>query len=179
MAAQTKKMVIIALLVICGALLYIFSQNSGDAGRGTSREGAGAPELTVSDSLSGRKIPASEFAGKVLFINFWASWCAPCKEEMPSIEALFREMSLSDNFRMVTVLYKDSPSTAHEYLKSMGFTFPVYLDADGKTAKKYGVTGVPETYIVDKKGNLVKKIIGGFDWNSPEAKGFIQKLLAQ
>ena len=73
---------------------------------------------------------------------------------MPSIEALYREMMGNDDFRMVTILYRDSAENAFEYMKSRGYTFPVYIDPNGSAARDYGVTGVPETYIIDKQGKL-------------------------
>ncbi|MHB8881707.1 MAG: TlpA family protein disulfide reductase [Thermodesulfovibrionales bacterium] len=162
--------------VAAGLILFLFlTQNKED--RNKAAEGTAAPALFITDPLTGKALPSSEFGGKVLFVNFWASWCQPCKEEMPSLEALYRGMSQTADFRIVTILYKDSPSSAQDYMRSQGFSFPVYVDQDGRSAKKFGVTGVPETYIIGKNGVLVKKIIGGFDWNAPEVKSFIQSLL--
>jgi peroxiredoxin len=96
---------------------------------------------------------------------------------MPSIEALYRDMMRGDDFVMVTILYKDSPENAFEYMKSKGYTFPVYVDPNSSAARNYGVTGVPETYIVDKKGVLVRRVIGGADWNSPDEINQIKALL--
>jgi cytochrome c biogenesis protein CcmG/thiol:disulfide interchange protein DsbE len=174
---KNKTYILLSVFIACAALVFFLyngnNMNKTDGGTGANP----APPLTVTDSVSGKNIPASEYNGKVIFVNFWASWCQPCKEEMPSIEALFREMSSSDKFKMVTILYKDSPSSAFEYMKSQGYTFPVYVDTDGATARQFGVTGVPETYIIDRKGNLVKKVIGGLDSNSPEFKSFLNSLL--
>jgi thiol-disulfide isomerase/thioredoxin len=173
-----RKVILLSVFFAVAAVIFLFSYGGNNLQKPATGNGAdSATVLSVADSLSGKKLSASEYYGKVLFVNFWATWCPPCKEEMPSIEALYREMSSSDNFRMVTILYKDSPSSAHEYMKSQGYTFPVYVDTEGKTARQYGVTGVPETYIVDKKGNLVKRFIGGLDGNSPEFKSFLKSLL--
>ncbi len=95
---------------------------------------------------------------------------------MPSVEALYREMASNDKFVMVTILYKDNPENALAYMKSLGQTVPVYLDPGGETARNYGVTGVPETYIVDKNGTLVKRVIGGADWNSRDEINQIKAL---
>ncbi len=159
-------------------LVFFLSYGCNKPGKSAGGGGAvSAPALTVTDSISGAKIPASEYSGKVIFVNFWASWCPPCKEEMPSIEALYREMSSSADFKMVTILYRDSTKSGFDYMKSQGYTFPVYLDTEGTTASQFGVTGVPETYIIDKKGNLVKRVIGGLDCSSPEFKSFLNSLL--
>jgi thiol-disulfide isomerase/thioredoxin len=142
-------------------------------------EGLSAPELVVTDVSSGQKIDVSQFKGKVIFINFWASWCMPCREEMPSIESLYRELINTDKFTMVTILYKDDSMGASEYMRTGGYTFPVYADSDGISAKKYGVTGVPETYLVDKKGTLRKRVIGAADWSSPDARAYINTLISE
>ena len=138
-----------------------------------------APDFQVFDALSGQKLSSSDLKNKVLFLNFWASWCEPCKEEMPSIEMLNTELASQKDFLMVTILYKDSPSNALGYMKAKGYTFPVYTDTDESSSKNYGVTGVPETYIVDKKGVLRRRVIGGADWNSPEEKFLIDSLLKE
>ncbi|TAN43163.1 MAG: TlpA family protein disulfide reductase [Nitrospirae bacterium] len=174
---KNRGLILGGVFFVAAGLILLMFLSPDKEGRKKTAEGIAAPALLLAEPLTGRAIPASEFSGKVLFVNFWASWCQPCKEEMPSLEALYREMAHTADFRIVTILYKDSPSSALEYMKSQGFSFPVYVDQDGGSAKKFGVTGVPETYIVDKNGVLVKKIIGGFDWNAPEVKSFIQSLL--
>ncbi|MBA4372097.1 MAG: thioredoxin [Thermodesulfovibrio sp.] len=175
---QNKKIILIALCVVAAALFF-FLGRSGKEENIPSGELSIAPTLQVADAATKVKLLPAELQGKVLLINIWASWCQPCKEEMPSLEALYRSMSSTEGFRMITILYKDSPEGALDYMKSQGYTFPVYIDADGVSAKKYGVTGVPETFIVDKQGKLVKKVIGGMDWNSAEVKDYLQALLKQ
>lgn len=95
---------------------------------------------------------------------------------MPSVEALYREMAANNDFIMIMILYNDSHENAFAYMKSQGYTFPVYVDPGGAAARNYGVTGVPETYIIDKKGMLVRRVIGGADWNSPDEKSQIKAL---
>ena len=127
--------------------------------------------------MTGRKLMLSDLKDKVLFVNFWASWCPPCREEMPSIDSLFKAMNGNGKFQMITILYKDPYQDGIGYMKQSGFTFPVYSDSDGITSTNFGVTGVPETYIIDKKGKLRKRVIGPAEWDSPEAKNFINSLL--
>ncbi len=95
---------------------------------------------------------------------------------MPSVEALYRDMAGNNDFVMITILYKDSPESAMSYMKSKGYTFPVYVDSESGSARHYGVTGVPETYISNKKGVLVRRVIGGADWNSPDERNLIKAL---
>ncbi len=166
------KVIIFALLLLAGlAFLFFNATRSSNIGKGS-----GAPGFEVRDAVSGKELSSSGLKNKIIFVNFWASWCQPCKEEMPSIEALYREMMGKEDFVMITILYKDSPENGISYMKSNGYTFPVYVDPDGSSARNYGVTGVPETYIVDKKGVLVRRVIGGADWNSPDEKSQIKAM---
>jgi len=142
-------------------------------------EGISAPMLDVRDAKTGQSIDVSQLKGKVVFVNFWASWCPPCKEEMPSIEALHRDLVKNDAFLMVTILYKDDAKTVTDYMSANSYTFPLFTDNDGISAKRYGVTRVPETYLIDKKGVMRKRVIGPADWNSSEAKAFINSLLSE
>jgi thiol-disulfide isomerase/thioredoxin len=142
-------------------------------------EEIGAPKLDVRDVRTGQSLDLSQLRGKVVFVNFWASWCPPCKEEMPSIEALHRGLLNNDAFIMVTILYKDDVKTAADYMHAYSYTFPLFTDHDGNSASRYGVTGVPETYLIDKKGRLRKRVIGPADWNSSEARALINSLLSE
>jgi DsbE subfamily thiol:disulfide oxidoreductase len=127
--------------------------------------------------MTGRKLTLGDLKNKVLFVNFWASWCPPCKEEMPSIESFSKDMQGNDKFQIITILYKDPYQDGTAYMKQNGYTFPVYSDSNGLVARNFGVTGVPETYVIDKKGILKKRVLGPAEWNTPEAKNFINSLL--
>jgi thiol-disulfide isomerase/thioredoxin len=117
--------------------------------------------------MNRNKIELSDMRGSVVFVNFWATWCESCVDEMPSIEALFGQMSGNKKFRLVTILFRDDESRALSYMKGNGYNFPVFLNPDGSAAKKFGITGVPETFIIDKKGILRDKVIGPAEWDSP------------
>ena len=168
-----NKTLVLAVLLLCGAALFFFVTRRDTVVKKEDR----APSFEVKDAVTGQIVSTADLNDKVIFVNFWASWCQPCKEEMPSIEALYREMAAHKDFVMLTVLYKDSPDNAFAYMKSMGYNFPVFVDPDGNVARDFGVTGVPETYIIDKKGVLVKRVIGGLDWNAPDEKNMIKTLL--
>ena len=142
-------------------------------------EGLQAPALEIRDTVTGQKVDIAQYKGRVLFVNFWATWCPPCREEVPSIEALHRELTGDRRFALITILYKDTEKPAYDYMKANGYTFPVFADHDGTTSSRYKVTGVPETYLVDKKGILRKKIIGALDWNAADARAFINALLIE
>lgn len=176
-----KKNLILAALLLTGLSLiaYFISQRDTREKESLVAVGLHVPNLEVADAVTSRKLSLADFKGKVLFINFWATWCQPCREEMPSMEELFKHFMDNKDFVMLTILFRDDPQTGINYLKQNGFNFPVMLDEEGQTARAYGLTGVPETYIVDKEGILREKIIGPYQWDSPEALELISRLLKE
>jgi cytochrome c biogenesis protein CcmG, thiol:disulfide interchange protein DsbE len=172
---KNKSLIFIVLFIVSALVFILFSNQQ--ANNKIAAIGLNAPEFEFLDPSSKSIVRSSDMKGKVIFLNFWATWCPPCREEIPSIEALYKEMSGNSNFRIVTVLYKDSYENGSEYMRSNGYTFPVYADDNGKSFKDFGLTGVPETYLIDKKGILRKHVIGPADWNSPVEKGLINSLL--
>ena len=172
---QSKKLILLLVFLVAASMMFflLFKNKNAQDDSG----GLYAPLLEIKDELTGRKLSLKDLENKVLFVNFWASWCPPCKEEMPSIESLYKDLRGNSQFEMITILYKESYPYGISYIKENGYTFPVYSDNNGKTAAKFGVTGVPETYIIDKKGQLKKRVLGPAEWNSPEAKDFIHALL--
>lgn len=137
--------------------------------------GKPAPDFNLKDT-QGRFWTLSELRGKVVFINFWATWCPPCREEMPSMENLNRQLS-GKAFQMLTVLNNDDPELADKFVSKVGGTFPVLVDADGRLAAAYGLTGVPETFIVDVDGVLREKFLGPRPWDSQGALDMLGKYL--
>ncbi len=119
-------------------------------------------------SLSGGKYKLSDYRGKVVFINFWATWCATCKVEMPSMEKLYQTFK-KDEFEMLTVSVDKDQSLIKPFMEKYKLTYPTLLDPNSKVAKgAYKTTGVPETFIVNKEGIIVYKAIGPDDWSTPE-----------
>lgn len=171
-----SKKIILLLVFLLTAFFLIFTFVNRIPKQDVA-EGLYAPLLEIKDDMTGRKLMLRDLKDKVLFVNFWASWCPPCREEMPSIESLSKGMYANEKFQMITILYKDPYQDGIAYMKQSGYTFPVYSDSNGITANKFGVTGVPETYLIDKKGKLRKRVLGPAEWNSPEAKDLINSLL--
>jgi thiol-disulfide isomerase/thioredoxin len=109
--------------------------------------------------LNGKEVSLSDFKGKKIFLNFWASWCPPCKAEMPDIEKLYQETKDSDLVILAVNLAEDN-TTVQNFIKNNKYTFPVLLDPDNDAAIKYQIVSIPTSYFIDKEGNIVDKHIG-------------------
>jgi cytochrome c biogenesis protein CcmG/thiol:disulfide interchange protein DsbE len=139
--------------------------------------GMAAPDFSLPD-IEGKTVRLSDYRGKVVFVNFWATWCKPCKEEMPSMEILWDNFK-SEDFVMLAISMdrvttkKDIPP----FIESMKLTFPILTDSWGQTDKRYKLMGVPETYIIDQNGVLREKVIGPRDWTLKDSVATVVQLL--
>jgi thiol-disulfide isomerase/thioredoxin len=141
----------------------------------TPQPGKLAPDFSLVN-LSGQKVRLVDFKGKVVLLNFWATWCPPCREEVPSLAKLDAAM-LGKNFQMLAVaIDKEGKDAVEKYFQSTGVRLPALLDPSGDAGKAFGITGVPETFIIDKQGLIRKKIIGPINWIDPNVIDFLQEL---
>nr|WP_256502643.1 TlpA disulfide reductase family protein [Desulfuromonas sp. KJ2020] len=127
--------------------------------------GSIAPDFTLKN-LKGEPVSLAQFRGKVVFLNFWASWCPPCREEMPSMERLNEVFGSSDFVMLAVNVEDDGPRSVPEWLKENPYTFPILFDPQGQEKMRYGVTAIPETFLIDKKGVVVDRFLGAYDWSS-------------
>ncbi len=143
--------------------------------------GSKAPDFTAVtlDSIP-REKRLADYRGQVVMINVWATWCLPCRVEMPSIEALHKSYG-SKGLKILAVSIDDpgTDSTIRAFVKQYGLTFEVLHDPKGKISDLYDIGGYPETFIVGKDGVIRKKLMQATDWNSPEARGLVERLLAE
>jgi peroxiredoxin len=141
-----------------------------------AQEGGPAPDFALRD-LGGQEIRLSSLRGKVVLLNFWATWCPPCREEIPSMVKLNRVMA-GKPFQMLAVSIDQGGKPAIEaFFKESKSTLPALLDSDGAVGKIYGITGVPETFVIDTKGVIMKKVIGSMDWSDPEVISYLDGLI--
>lgn len=146
------------------------------AGVAEVRENSPAPQITV-NSLTNVPLKLSDLKGKVVLLNFWATWCPPCRDEMPSMMKLNSAMA-GKPFQMVAVsIDEGGVPDIESFFKSSGYSLPTYTDPGGEAVKTYGITGVPESFIIDKNGILVKKVIGPLAWDAPETVSFLEGLM--
>jgi cytochrome c biogenesis protein CcmG/thiol:disulfide interchange protein DsbE len=134
------------------------------------------PDFSLKD-LTGKKVEIKQYKGKIIFLNFWATWCGPCKEEMPSLEVLHRQFK-GDNFVLLTISVDyEGLKPVREFLDKQHYTFPVLLDPNGETLDLFEVKGIPITFIIDKRGRVIGRAIGPRDWKSPEVFSLINILI--
>jgi len=144
--------------------------------------GSKAPEFTAYtlDSAAPRKKTLADYRGQVLMLNVWATWCLPCRVEMPSIEALNKDYA-PKGLKIVAVSI-DDPGTEpaiRAFARQYGLTFEILHDAQGKITEAYDISGYPETFIVGKDGVIRKKLMSATDWNSPDARALVDRLLTE
>jgi cytochrome c biogenesis protein CcmG, thiol:disulfide interchange protein DsbE len=137
------------------------------------RIGSPAPDFTVQDS--DRSITLSQFRGKVVVLNFWATWCPPCIQETPAMVEMQRRMK--DKGVVVLAVSIDADEAAyHKFLKDYNVNMVTVRDEARKASNLYGTFGWPESYIIDRNGVIRRKFIGAVEWNSPEVTEFLTKL---
>jgi cytochrome c biogenesis protein CcmG/thiol:disulfide interchange protein DsbE len=153
----------VGLVVALLALLVwklVHDEGSGIPSALARGEQPPAPAFTLPRLDQEGTLSLADLRGQAVVINFWASWCAPCKEEAPVLEAAWREHR-DDGLVVLGVDFNDLRSDALAFMREVGMTYPVVYDRDGELVAKYGATGVPETFFVDRRGRLVGKRIAG------------------
>lgn len=157
-------------LLVCAVLLALSGCYSGSR---PPRIGTAAPDFTVQDA--DRSVTLSSLRGKVVVLNFWATWCPPCVEEMPSLLQMQRKMK-DKGVTVLAVSVDEDPGAYHKFLIDHGVDFLTVRDADQKSNNLYGTFRFPETYVIDKNGVMRRKFIGPVDWTQPEVVEFLSKL---
>jgi len=140
------------------------------------KAGTKAPRFRLED-LKGKKSELKDYRGKVILLNFWATWCGPCKEEMPSMEELYKQLKEKDFvFLTISVDYAGI-KPVQEFIEKHRYTFPVLIDPKCETLDLFEVKGIPTTFLIDKKGMIIGKAIGPKDWKKPEVISLINVFL--
>jgi peroxiredoxin len=141
------------------------------------KDRSAAPDFTLSDP-SGKKVSLKDYRGKIVFLNFWATWCGPCRTEMPAMDRLYREFKGKD-FEMLAVNVKEKGDDALKFMKELKIGYPVALDQDGEVGLLYGAWALPTTYLIDRKGQVLARMWGPADWHSTSARNLIKSLIEQ
>jgi len=139
--------------------------------------GSRAPDFQAVNLRTSRPASLADYAGKVVLLNIWATWCEPCRLEMPSMERLSQHLGGAD-FRVVAVsVDKDGPDVVMKFVNDLGLHFDILHDRSGSIQGTLQTTGVPESFVIDRSGVIIKKVIGAERWDSPVNETLIKHLL--
>ena len=160
----------LGVVAACVAVALVGCQRAGPL------VGKPAPEFSLAD-LKGNAVRLANLKGKVVFVNLFATWCEPCRQEMPSMQALYAQLGGKD-FEMIGVSADQSGRDVVErFVKTYALTFPVLPDPDLQVADRYQVTGYPETFIIDRNGTVVEHELGPRRWDAPDAVAAFRRLI--
>lgn len=165
------KVLRIAAPVLVGLVfaLLFFLFRASDQGPRT------APDFAMPD-LEGQLVRLEDLQGKVVVLNLWATWCPPCVEEMPTLEELHRELG-DEGVVVLAVSQDEEPARVGPWIAERDFTFPVLLDPAAEVGHRFGVSGYPETFVIDRSGRIVHHHVGYRDWATPAVLQSLRRLL--
>jgi len=176
---NTQLLLTILFVFIACVFLIVFLREERDSTLKTTepiQPGLEMPNFTFPD-INGREVSLSDHRGKVVLVNVWATWCPPCRQEMPSMQSLYEKFK-GENFEILAVsIDSEGRAAVAPFMRKMNLTFPALLDPGETIRSLYGITGVPESFIIDKQGILVQKIIGPINWATPEVFFFFKDLI--
>lgn len=162
------SIILILLLVISGTVGISSAEKE---------EKIPAPDFTLM-TMDNKKLSLKDFKGKYIFLNFWATWCGPCIDEMPSMERLYQKFKSKKNFAMLAVsIDKGGAEVVEKFKAENKFTFTVLLDRDSEVAAAYGVMGIPSTYLIDTQGFVINRAVGARTWDTKDSIEFFEKML--
>ena len=144
--------------------------------RGGAAPGFSLPEVDRETGAPGAERSLASLSGRVVLVNFWATWCEPCEREMPAMERLYRAIPRSD-FELLAVAIDEEADDVREFLERYDLSFPILLDLDQSVYADYQTMGVPESLLVDRDGRIVERYVGPREWDAPEYVARIRDLV--
>ena len=142
------------------------------------KKGKKAKDFTLKD-LKGNDVSLSDYNGKVVLLNFWATWCPPCRSEMPSIEKLHKKYSDKGLVVLAVATDRKGEEIVKPFVDEKGLTFTVLIDSSADVSDSYGVIGLPTTYVIGRDGTILEKEMGGADWFSKEIQAYFEELMGE
>lgn len=172
-SSMVRPVIAVALVVVISALFVwreVLSDDGGDAAGGSTALGMAAqslkvevgepaPEFTL-ETPDGELVSLSDYRGQVVVLNFWATWCTPCRKEMPEFQALWEAHEAEGDVVVLAVNLQESAGNVTEFVDEFGLTFPVVLDSGGDVLDQYGLPGLPGTFFIDAEGVLQARVLG-------------------
>lgn len=166
----------ISALVVVVAGLLMLAGCPGGPPPASVVVGELAPEFTLVN-MEGERVSLADYRGQVVVLNFWATWCPPCREEKPTMERLYQQFKDDGLVFLAINVEENGHQVVSEYLMNNSFSFPILLDGKAEVQGLYGVFRYPESYIIDRDGTVVEHIIGGRDWMESSTYRKIESLL--
>ena len=141
--------------------------------------GSKVPSFTAVDLATGDSVQLSRYQGSVTLLNIWATWCEPCRVEMPSMQHLYETLG-PEGLKVVAVsIDQADPQVVRDFQRQYGLTFDILQDQSRAIERVFQTTGVPESFVLNREGRIVKKVIGAHDWSSVANQDLVRRLLAQ
>jgi len=176
-----------ATFVICAAVLFFLPRQAGAQVSSEAERALRSANIQVLAEridpreftlplLTGGNVSLSSYRGKVVILNFWATWCPPCRTEMPSMETLYQRFS-AQGLEILAVDIGENVSTVQQFIRNSGYSFPVLLDSSNRVSSVYGIEAIPTTYIIDREGKIIGRIVGSIMWDNQRVITAIDALL--
>jgi thiol-disulfide isomerase/thioredoxin len=174
-------------ILFCAALFLFLSGQAYAQFSTEARRAFGETSIRVLDRrinpqnfslplLSGGNAELSSYKGKVVFLNFWATWCPPCREEMPSMEVLYQRFK-DRGLEILAVNIGEESAAVQSFIRTNRFTYPVPLDRNSRISTLYGVRAIPTSYIIDREGMIIASLVGSIHWDNPKVIAAFDALL--
>ena len=128
------------------------------------------------ENINGIEEELTDYRGKVVFLNFWATWCGPCRYEMPSMEKLYNEFK-GDGLEILAINLGETAPVVKEFMEEYNLSFPVLLDKDNSVARIYGARSIPTTYLIDREGNILGMAVGAREWDSDALRELFREIV--
>ncbi len=139
--------------------------------------GSRAPKFHTTNVRTGRAASLADYRGRVVLLNVWATWCQPCRIEMPSMERLYQRLGGKDFAVVAVSVDKEGPDVVMKFVNELGLHFDILQDRPGAIQQLYQTTGVPESFVIDRQGVIIKKVIGAAEWDGPVNETIIGRLI--
>jgi peroxiredoxin len=141
--------------------------------------GSRAPEFRADNLRTGRTATLADYHGRVVLLNLWATWCEPCRVEMPSLERLYRREGGSDFMVVAVSVDEEGDAVVRRFARELGLSFDVLHDQSAAIKRIYQATGVPESWVIDRAGVIVKKVTGPSEWDGPVNAALVRRLIEE
>ena len=171
-----KSSILFLLLALCVAPLTAFADPFEQLGVARPRSSKPAPDFVLRD-IHGQSINLAQFKGKPVLLNFWATWCGPCREELPSMQRMYEASKENGGFHIVAIsIDRFNMKKVNKFADDLNLTFPILVDPDRETRKAYFIRGLPTSYLIDAEGKLRGFISGSRNWDNPASLELMKSL---